>query len=123
MLQVTMSDTGSPADRVSGNTTTTTSTTPADQQPHTDLPPCQDVPAAPAPHPASPQTLLSSESVASAQSTAEMFTEGDVTYQQTAQAPADQSEPPAEAQVMECDQPVSLEPDAAEEDDEVCNSL
>lgn len=104
-----MSDTGSPADGASGTTTTTI--TPPDQQPHTDPAPCQDVPAASAPHPASPQTLLAAESVDFPQST-----------EQTAQGPADQSQPPAESQVMECDQPVSLEPDAAEENVEVCNT-
>lgn len=41
--------------------------------------------------------------------------------EQTAQGPAGQSEPPAESQVMECDQPVSLEAKAAEENVEVCN--
>lgn len=41
--------------------------------------------------------------------------------EQTAQGPAGQSEPPAESQVMECDQPVSLEAEAADENVEVCN--
>lgn len=116
MLQVTMSDTGTPADCASGTTIT-----PPDQQPHTDLAPCHDVPAACAPHPASPQTPLAAESVGSPQSTGETLTKGTAS-EQTVQGPGDQSEPPAESQVMECDQPVSLEPEAAEEDVEVCNT-
>lgn len=107
-----MSDTGSPADHASGTTST-----PPDQHPHTEPPPCQDVPAASAPHPAP----LLTEGVASPQSTGETLTE-DTTSEQNAQGPADQSEPPAESQVMECNTPVTLEPDAAEENVEVCNT-
>lgn len=111
-----MSDTGSPADHASGATTP-----PPDHPPHTDPAPCQDVPAASAPHPGSPQILLAAESVGSPQSTGETLMECSAT-EQTAQGPAGQSEPPAESQVMECDQPVSLEAKAAEENVEVCNS-
>lgn len=116
MLQVTMSDTDSSADHGSGTTST-----PPDQHPHTDPAPCHGDPAACASHPASPQTLLAPGSVASPQSTEEAHTEG-TTSEQTAQGPADQSEPPAESQVMECDQAVSLEPEAAEQTVEVCNT-
>ncbi|XP_075886466.1 protein NOXP20 [Nelusetta ayraudi] len=104
-----MSDTGSPADHASGATTP-----PPDHPPHTDPPPCQDVPAASAPHPASPQILLAAESVGSPRSSGETLI-GCSATEQTAQGPAGQSEPPAESQVMECDQPVSLEAEAADE--------
>lgn len=111
-----MSDTGSPADHASGTTTP-----PPDHAPPTHPTPCQDVPAASAPQPTSPQVLLAAESVASPQSTGETLAEGSAA-EQTVQGPAGQSEPPAESQVMECDQPVSLEPDAAEENVKVCNA-
>lgn len=111
-----MSDTGSPADHASGTTIT-----PPDQRPHADPPPCQDVPSASAPHPASPHTLLAAENAASPHSTGETLAE-DSTSEQTALGPADQSEPPAGSQVTECDQPVSLEPEAAEENVEVCDT-
>lgn len=113
-----MSDTGSPADHESGATTL-----PPVNPPHTDPVPCQDVPAASSPHPASPEIQLAAESAGSPQCTGETLTEGGAA-EQTAQGPADQPEPPSESQVVECDQPVSLEPDAAEDNVEVCtNSL
>lgn len=111
-----MSDTDSSADHASSATTT-----PPDQHADTDPAPCQYVPAASAAHPVSPHTLLATKSVASPQSTGEILTE-DTTSGQTVQGPADQSVPPAESQVMECDEPVSLEPDAAEENVEVCKT-
>lgn len=111
-----MSDTGSPADHASGATTP-----PPDNPPHTDPVPRQDVPAASSPHSASPEIQLAAESEGSPQCTGETLTEGGAT-EQTAQGPADQTEPPFESQVMECDQPVSLEPEAAEENVEVCNT-
>lgn len=116
MLQVTMSDTGSPADHASGTTTT-----PPEQHPHTDPAPCQGDPLLSAPHPASPQTLEAAESVDTPHSTGVTLTEG-TTAEQTAQGPAGQSEPLTESQVMECDQAVSLEPEAAEETVEVCHT-
>ncbi|XP_036951186.1 protein NOXP20 isoform X1 [Acanthopagrus latus] len=82
---------------------------------------CQDVPAAPAPSLDSLQPPLIPERFALPQSSEEVATEDNATADtaataETSEVVTDQSEPPAEAQVYECDQPVSLEPEAAEED-------
>ncbi|XP_030281608.1 protein NOXP20 isoform X2 [Sparus aurata] len=95
---------------------------PPTQPAHSDS--CQDVPAAPAPPSDSLQPPLIPERVALPQSSEEAATEDIATAATTAttataetsEGVADQSEPPAEGQVFECDQPVSLEPEAAEED-------
>lgn len=88
---------------------------------------CQDVPAAPAPSLDSLQPPLIPERFALPQSSEEAATEDNATADtaataETSEVVTDQSEPPAEAQVYECDQPVSLEPEAAEEDVEVCST-
>lgn len=93
-------------------------TTPPPAQPaHTDPSSCQDVPAALAPPSAPLQPPLIPESFL--QSTEKTTTE-DATKTDTSEG---LMEPAAEGQVIECDQPVSLEPDteAAEEDVEVCS--
>ncbi|CAK6972232.1 protein NOXP20 isoform X2 [Scomber scombrus] len=79
---------------------------------HIDTDSCQDVPAALEPPSAPPQPPLISES--SLQSTEEMTTE-DTVKTDTSEG---LMEPATEGQVIECDQPVSLEADteAAEED-------
>ncbi|XP_076585513.1 protein NOXP20 isoform X2 [Chaetodon auriga] len=89
-------------------------TPPPTQPPHTDHGSCQDVPAALAPPAAPPQPPLIPESFALPQSTEEMTTEDPAA--KTSEGPMDQPEPPTEGQLIECDQPVSLEPEAAEED-------
>lgn len=79
----------------------------------------QDVPAAGTP-PADPlQPLFSPESFDQFK---EQSTTENTTTSETLEGQADQPESPAESQMTECDQPVSLEPDteAAEEDVEVC---
>lgn len=90
-------------------------TSPPTQPPHTD-PGSQDVPAALAPPSAPVQPPLIPESFVLRQETTIM----DTTIGGTSDSPTDQPEPPAEHQVIECDQPVSLEPEAGEEDVEVC---
>ncbi|XP_044047094.1 protein NOXP20 isoform X2 [Siniperca chuatsi] len=92
-------------------------TPPPAQPPLTDPGSCQDVPAAFAPASAALQPPLVPESFVLPQSTQETTTE-DTTTAETPEVPTDQPEPTAEGQVIECDQPVSLEPDAeaAEED-------
>lgn len=116
ILQVTMSETGSSdADPLSDITS------PPDHPPHTDPASCQDVPAVSAPPSAPLQPPLIPESLVSPQPTQEMTIE-DPTTEETSQGPSDQLEPPAEPQVVECDQPVSLEPEATEDNVEVCSS-
>ncbi|XP_070845809.1 protein NOXP20 isoform X2 [Chaetodon trifascialis] len=89
--------------------------TPTPTQPsHADPGSCQDVPAGLAPPTAPPQPPLIPESFALPQSTEEMTTEDPAA--KTSEGPTDQPEPPTEGQLIECDQPVSLEPEAAEED-------
>lgn len=95
-------------------------TPPPTQPPHTDPGSCQDVPAAPAPPTAALQPPLIPESFALPRSTEEMTTEHPAA--ETSEGPTDQPQPPAEGQLIECDQPVSLEPEAAEEDVEVCST-
>lgn len=92
---------------------------PPTQPAHSDS--CQDVPAASAPPSDSLQPPLIPERVALPQSSEEAATEDITTAAttETSEGVTDQSEPPAEGQVFECDQPVSLEPEAAEEDVEV----
>ncbi|XP_073323430.1 protein NOXP20 isoform X2 [Pagrus major] len=93
---------------------------PPTQPAHSDSDSCQDVPAVPAPPSDSLQPPLIPESVGLPQSTEETTTEDTATTiaatAETSEGLTDQSEPPAEGQVFECDQPVSLEPEAAEED-------
>lgn len=90
---------------------------------HTDPDSSQDVPAALAPPSAPQQPSLITESLNLPQSTEEM-TEDTTALTNASEGQTDQAEPAAEAQVIECDQPVSLEPDteAAEDDVEVCSS-
>lgn len=96
-------------------------TSPPDHPPHTEPASCQDVPAVSAPPSAPLQPPLTPESLVSPQSTQETTTEDPAT-EETSQGPNDQPEPPAEPQVVECDQPVSLEPEATEDNVEVCSS-
>ncbi|XP_056227282.1 protein NOXP20 [Seriola aureovittata] len=95
-------------------------THPPDQPPHTEPGSCEDVPAAPAPPSATLQPPLIPESFSPPQSTEETTTEDPTTATDISQGQTDQLECVAEDQVVECDQPVSLEPDteAAEEDAE-----
>ncbi len=94
-------------------------TAPPTHSPHTDPDPCQDVPAAFAQPSAPLQPPLIPESVLP-QSTAETTSEDGT--KETSEGPTDQPEPPAEGQLIECDQPVSLEPEASEEESEVCSN-
>lgn len=97
------------------DTDPSTDITPTPAQPsHADPGSCQDVPAALATPTAPPQPPLIPESFALPQSTEEMTTEDPAA--ETSEGPTDQLEPPTEGQLIECDQPVSLEPEAAEED-------
>ncbi|XP_051242167.1 protein NOXP20 isoform X2 [Dicentrarchus labrax] len=91
-------------------------TPPPTQSPHTDQGSCQDVPEALAPPSAPLQPPLIPESVVLLQSSEEKTTEDTTTTTKTSEGPTDQPEPPSEGQLVECDQPVSLEPDAVEED-------
>nr|XP_046269399.1 protein NOXP20 isoform X2 [Scatophagus argus] len=94
-------------------------TPPLTQHPGTDPGSCQDVPAALAPPSAPPQPPLIPESLVLPQSTEEATTEDNATAK-TSEGQTDQLDPPTEGQLIECDQPVSLEADAeaAEEDAE-----
>ncbi|XP_067353189.1 protein NOXP20 isoform X1 [Channa argus] len=103
--------------------------TPPPVQP-TDINPnsCQDVSAALTPSSAPQQPALIHESFNTPKSTEEMTTEDTTAKTNASQdplhqpdGPMGQSEPAAEGHVIECDQPVSLEPDtyAAEEDVEI----
>lgn len=98
-------------------------TPPPTQHPHTDPGCCQDVPAAFAPPSAPLQPPLIPESLDLPQTTTEETTTEETTTK-TSEGPTDQPEPAAEDQVVICDQPVSLEPEAeaAEEDVEVCST-
>ncbi|KAM9363688.1 protein NOXP20 [Symphorus nematophorus] len=87
-------------------------TPPATQSPLDDPDSGQDVPAAPLQPPLIPESLVLP------QSTEETTTEDTTIVAETSEGRTDQPEPPAEGQVIECDQPVSLEPEAAEEDAE-----
>ncbi|XP_029290317.1 protein NOXP20 isoform X2 [Cottoperca gobio] len=92
---------------------------PPSQHPHTNPGSCQDVPAAFAPPSAPLHSALIPESFDLPQSTSEETTTEDMTAESnTSEGPTDQPQPAAEGQVIICDQPVSLEPDAesAEED-------
>ncbi|XP_070768524.1 protein NOXP20 [Enoplosus armatus] len=89
---------------------------------HTDPGSCQDVPAAFAPPSAAPQPPLIPESFVHPQSTEETTTEDPTTTTTTTKASegsTDQQEPIVEGQVIECDQPVSLEPDAEATEEDV----
>ncbi|XP_070845818.1 protein NOXP20 isoform X3 [Chaetodon trifascialis] len=82
--------------------------TPTPTQPsHADPGSCQDVPAGLAPPTAPPQPPLIPESFALPQSTEEMTTEDPAA--KTSEGPTDQPEPPTEGQLIECDQPKSLQ--------------
>lgn len=86
-----------------------------DRPPHTDPTSNQDVPAALSPPSAFLQPPLIPESCL--QSTEEA-TVVDTTKPDSSEG---LTEPEAEGQLTDCDQPVSLEPDDAEEDVEVCS--
>ena len=109
MSQTAPSDTDPSAD----------TTLPSGQSPNPEPGSCQDVPAALTPPPASLQPPLTPESFSLPQSTEKTTTED------TAEGPTDQPEGAAQGQLIECDQPVSLEPDteAAEENVEVCGGI
>lgn len=96
-------------------------TSPPTEPPQTDPGSCQDVLEALAPPSAALQPPLIPESVLP-QSTEETTTEDTTGTAETSEGPTDQPEPPAEGQVIVCDQPVSLEPEPAEEDEEVCST-
>nr|XP_020479855.1 protein NOXP20 isoform X2 [Monopterus albus] len=83
---------------------------------HTDPSSCQDVPTALTPPSTPLQPPSISESFSLPQSTEETTTEDTPT--ETTESPTNQLESATEGQVIECDQPVSLEPDpqGAEED-------
>uniref|UniRef100_A0A3Q3W0M0 Uncharacterized protein n=1 Tax=Mola mola TaxID=94237 RepID=A0A3Q3W0M0_MOLML len=88
-------------------------TSPPTQHPHTDTNSCHDAPAA-VPTPSVPlQPPFIPESLGLPQE----MTVADSATGETAEVPAEQLEPTAERQVIECDQPVSLEAEAAEEDE------
>lgn len=91
---------------------------------HSDPDSSQDVPAALSLPSAPQQPSLITESLNLPQSTEETTTEDTTAPTKASGGQTDQEEPAAEAPVIECDQPVSLEPDtdAAEEDVEVCSS-
>lgn len=98
---------------------------PSDADPSADgtPPPCQtpqDVSADLTPPSAPLQPPLIPESFVLPQSTDETTTED--TTAEASEGPTDQPEPTADGQVFECDQPVSLEPEAAEEEVEVCST-
>ncbi|XP_027138487.1 protein NOXP20 [Larimichthys crocea] len=92
-------------------------TSPPTEPPQTDPGSCQDVLEALAPPSAALQPPLIPESVLP-QSTEETTTEDTTGTAETSEGPTDQPKPPAEGQVIVCDQPVSLEPEPAEEDEE-----
>ncbi|XP_070683808.1 protein NOXP20 isoform X2 [Pempheris klunzingeri] len=75
----------------------------------------QDIPAAPTAPSVPPQPPLIPESLVLPQSTEET-TMQDTTTTKAPEGPTDLPQRPVEGQVIECDQPVSLEPEAAEED-------
>lgn len=103
-------------------------TAPSDADPFADVAPPpnsdpgsgQDVPAALAQPSVALQPALIPENEVPQQSTEEMTAKD--TTSKTLEGPTDQPEPPTEGQVIECDQAVSLEPEAAEEDVEVCST-
>ncbi|XP_072239374.1 protein NOXP20 isoform X2 [Leuresthes tenuis] len=95
-----------------------TDTTPPSEEPsHTNPGPCQDVPSALATTSAPLQPPLVPESFDLPQSNEEAAVE-DTAAEDKDDTAEGHPEPPAEGQLIECDQPVSLEPDAeaAEED-------
>ncbi|XP_018551263.1 protein NOXP20 [Lates calcarifer] len=84
---------------------------------------CQDVEAA-LTRPSAPlQPTLIPDSVNPPQSTEETTTEDTAPEADASEGHTDQPEPPAEGQVIECDQPVSLEPDAEAAEEDVERSL
>ncbi|KAM3624458.1 uncharacterized protein V6R79_023750 [Siganus canaliculatus] len=95
----------------------TDTTPPPTQAPHTDPDSSGDVPTASAPPSAPLQPPLISDGFIHPQSTEDTTTE-DATAAETSEGSSDQPESPAEGQVVECDQPVNLESEAAEEDAE-----
>lgn len=99
-------------------------TSPSAPPQHTDHNASQDVPAALTEPPVPEQPSLITESLTLTQSTAETRTEDTTATTKTSEGQTDQAEPAAGAQVIECDQAVSLDPDteAVEEDVEVCRS-
>ncbi|XP_069023579.1 protein NOXP20 isoform X1 [Embiotoca jacksoni] len=98
-------------------------TPPPAQPPHTDPEACQDVPAALTPPSATPQPPFIPESLDLPPATEETAAEDAAAKMDTSEGQADQQEPPAEGQVIECDQAVSLEPDAKAAEEDVESSL
>ena len=100
-------------------------TAPSDADPSADIitPPTTQSPLDDPDSPDVPlQPPLIPENLVLPQATEEMTTEDTAVVPETSEGRTDQPEPPAEGQVIECDQPVSLEPEAAEEDLEVCST-
>ncbi|XP_042340880.1 protein NOXP20 isoform X2 [Plectropomus leopardus] len=99
-------------------------TPPPTQPPHTDPGSHQDVPEAPALPSAPLQPPLIPENLDLPKSTAkETTTEDTPTTMSTSEGLTDQSEAAAKGQVIVCDQPVSLEPDAEAAEEDVERSL
>uniref|UniRef100_A0A8D3AGG7 Family with sequence similarity 114 member A1 n=1 Tax=Scophthalmus maximus TaxID=52904 RepID=A0A8D3AGG7_SCOMX len=99
-------------------------TPPPDQRPHAEPDSCQDVPAALTPPAAPLQPPLIPDSCSLPQSTEDMTTEDTTDRSDCSEGPADQpAERAPEGQVIVCDQPVSLEPDAEAVAEDVEGSL
>lgn len=120
LFQITMSQAATSDVDPSADTTP-----PPDQRPHAEPDSCQDVPAALTPPAAPLQPPLIPDSCSLPQSTEDMTTEDTTDRSDCSEGPADQpAERAPEGQVIVCDQPVSLEPDAeaVAEDVEVCST-
>lgn len=92
---------------------------------HPDPDSCQDVPEDLAVPAAPPQPPVTPESHVLPQSSEDKAAEDKAAEEvaaETSEGPTDQPEPLAEGQMVICDQPVSLEPEASEEDVEVCST-
>ncbi|XP_040891493.1 protein NOXP20 isoform X2 [Toxotes jaculatrix] len=101
-------------------------THPPNQPPHTEPGSCQDVPAALPPPSVPLQPPLTPESYNLPQSTEEKTTEDTTTTTtkiDTSEGPTDHPQHAPEGQVIECDQPVSLEPDTEATEEDVEKSL
>ncbi|XP_026216560.1 LOW QUALITY PROTEIN: protein NOXP20 [Anabas testudineus] len=90
---------------------------------HTDPDPSQDVPAALTPPSAPKEPSLIAESLDHPQSTEETAAQDTAATTSASEGPTDQPEPDTDAQVVECDQPVSLEPDTDAAEGDVETSL
>lgn len=91
---------------------------PPTQHPDTDTSSSQDAPAA-VPTPSAP---LQPPIIPESSGLPQEMTAGDSATGETAEVPAEPLEASTERQPIECDQPVSLEAEAAEEDVEVCST-